>query len=140
MHTLTFEYSSVHGGVAAAYTCGALAAEFGPEHVRVALTPEAEARGWGRASVGVGDVPREPTAQFAPAGSRARRGVAGPTASPSDAGRGYPWSAFRLARGCAVARGEHPGDRGLRCRGGSAGRLNRDHPGKGGRIPPATQG
>jgi hypothetical protein len=46
MHTLTFEYSSVHGGVAAAYTCGALAAEFGPEHVRVALTPEAEARGW----------------------------------------------------------------------------------------------
>jgi hypothetical protein len=46
MHTLTFEYSSVHGGLAAAYTCGALAAEFGPGHVRVALTPDAEARGW----------------------------------------------------------------------------------------------
>jgi hypothetical protein len=46
MQTLTFEYSSVHGGLAAAYTSGALAAEFGPEHVRVALTPEAELRGW----------------------------------------------------------------------------------------------
>jgi hypothetical protein len=43
---LTFEYSSVHGNLAAAYTCGALAAEFGPEHVRVALTAEAEERGW----------------------------------------------------------------------------------------------
>lgn len=43
---LTFEYSSVHGNLAAAYTSGALAAEFGPEQVRVALTAEAEARGW----------------------------------------------------------------------------------------------
>ncbi len=43
---LTFEYTSVHGNLAAAYTCGALAAEFGPEQVRVALTAEAEARGW----------------------------------------------------------------------------------------------
>jgi hypothetical protein len=34
---LTFEYSSVHGALAAAYTCGALAAEFGPEAVRVSL-------------------------------------------------------------------------------------------------------
>lgn len=43
---LTFEYSSVHGALAAAYTSGALAAEFGPEHVRVSLPAEAEARGW----------------------------------------------------------------------------------------------
>jgi hypothetical protein len=43
---LTFEYSSVHGALAAAYTSGALAAEFGPEQVRVALPAEAEARGW----------------------------------------------------------------------------------------------
>jgi len=46
MDTLSFEYASVHGGLAAAYTSGALAAEFGPEQVRVALAPEAEARGW----------------------------------------------------------------------------------------------
>jgi hypothetical protein len=39
---LTFEYSSVHGALAAAYTSGALAAEFGPEHVcvRLAVSPE----------------------------------------------------------------------------------------------------
>jgi hypothetical protein len=43
---LTFGYSSVHCNLAAAYTCGALAAEFGPERVRVALTAEAEHRGW----------------------------------------------------------------------------------------------
>lgn len=43
---LTFEYSSVHGALAAAYTSGALAAEFGPERVRVSLPSEAEARGW----------------------------------------------------------------------------------------------
>jgi len=43
---LTFEYSSVHGSLAAAYTSGALAAEFGPENVRVAITVEAEVRGW----------------------------------------------------------------------------------------------
>lgn len=43
---LTFEYSSVHGALAAAYTSGALAAEFGPEQVRVALPAEAEGRGW----------------------------------------------------------------------------------------------
>lgn len=43
---LTFEYSSVHGALAAAYTSGALAAEFGPEQVRVTLPSEAEARGW----------------------------------------------------------------------------------------------
>jgi hypothetical protein len=43
---LTFEYSSVHGNLAAAYTCGALAAEFGPELVRVAFCTEAEERGW----------------------------------------------------------------------------------------------
>jgi hypothetical protein len=43
---LTFEYSSVHGALAAAYTSGALAAEFGPENVRVALPMEAESRGW----------------------------------------------------------------------------------------------
>jgi hypothetical protein len=42
---LTFEYSSVHGNLAAAYTCGALAAEFGPEYIRVAFTTEAEERG-----------------------------------------------------------------------------------------------
>lgn len=41
---LTFEYSSVHGGLAAAYTSGALAAEFGPERVRVALVAEPEIR------------------------------------------------------------------------------------------------
>lgn len=41
---LTFEYSSVHGGLAAAYTSGALAAEFGPERVRVALATEPEIR------------------------------------------------------------------------------------------------
>jgi hypothetical protein len=41
---LTFEYSSVHGNLAAAYTCGALAAEFGPENVRVALTAKPEDR------------------------------------------------------------------------------------------------
>ncbi|MGX7681491.1 hypothetical protein ACSMXN_21615 [Jatrophihabitans sp. DSM 45814] len=45
MTTLTFEYSSVHGALAAAYTCGALAAEFGPEHVRVSLALDAEERG-----------------------------------------------------------------------------------------------
>lgn len=38
---LTFEYTSVHGALAAAYTSGSLAAEFGPEHVRVALRTEA---------------------------------------------------------------------------------------------------
>lgn len=43
---LTFEYSSVHGALAAAYTSGALAAEFGPERVRVSLPAQAEARGW----------------------------------------------------------------------------------------------
>jgi len=43
---LTFEYSSVHGALAAAYTSGALAAEFGPEAVRVSLPAEAESRGW----------------------------------------------------------------------------------------------
>lgn len=43
---LTFEYSSVYGALAAAYTSGALAAEFGPEQVRVALTVGAEERGW----------------------------------------------------------------------------------------------
>ncbi|MEO7261840.1 MAG: hypothetical protein ABI047_11385 [Jatrophihabitantaceae bacterium] len=43
---LTFEYSSVHGSLAAAYACGALAAEFGPERVRAALAAEAERRGW----------------------------------------------------------------------------------------------
>ena len=42
----TFEYSSVHGNLAAAYTCGALAAEFGPELVRVAFCTEAAERGW----------------------------------------------------------------------------------------------
>lgn len=42
---LTFEYSSVHGNLAAAYTCGALAAEFGPTRVRVAFCTEAEDRG-----------------------------------------------------------------------------------------------
>ncbi len=43
--TLTFEYTSVHGPLAAAYTCGALAAEFGPEQVRVCWAPDAEERG-----------------------------------------------------------------------------------------------
>jgi hypothetical protein len=43
---LSFEYSSVHGALAAAYTCGALAAEFGPEQVRVTLSSQAELRGW----------------------------------------------------------------------------------------------
>jgi len=43
---LTFEYSSVHGALAAAYTSGMLAAEFGPERVRVSLPAEAEGRGW----------------------------------------------------------------------------------------------
>lgn len=42
---LTFEYTSVHGALAAAYTTGALAAEFGPERVRVRLTLEGEERG-----------------------------------------------------------------------------------------------
>lgn len=42
---LTFEYSSVHGALAAAYTSGALAAEFGPEQVRVSLAAHAEERG-----------------------------------------------------------------------------------------------
>jgi hypothetical protein len=42
---LTFEYSSVYGALAAAYTSGALAAEFGPERVRVSLATDAEARG-----------------------------------------------------------------------------------------------
>jgi hypothetical protein len=42
---LTFEYSSVYGNLAAAYTCGALAAEFGPQLVRVAFSAEAEERG-----------------------------------------------------------------------------------------------
>jgi hypothetical protein len=42
---LSFEYSSVHGALAAAYTSGALAAEFGPERVRVSLSIEAEERG-----------------------------------------------------------------------------------------------
>lgn len=41
---LTFEYSSVHGGLAAAYTSGSLAAEFGPERVRVALADEPDSR------------------------------------------------------------------------------------------------
>lgn len=45
MSTLNFEYSSVHGALAAAYTCGALAAEFGPELVRVSLAADAEERG-----------------------------------------------------------------------------------------------
>jgi hypothetical protein len=44
-HVLSFEYSSVHGALAAAYTSGALASEFGPEHVRVSLCAEAEERG-----------------------------------------------------------------------------------------------
>jgi hypothetical protein len=44
-HVLSFEYSSVHGALAAAYTSGALAAEFGPERVRVSLSMEAEERG-----------------------------------------------------------------------------------------------
>ncbi|MCW2528163.1 MAG: hypothetical protein JWM76_3023 [Pseudonocardiales bacterium] len=44
---LTFEYSSVHGALAAAYTSGALATEFGPEQVRVALCTDATERGWG---------------------------------------------------------------------------------------------
>ena|ERR1022692_3411802 len=44
-HVLSFEYSSVHGALAAAYTSGALAAEFGPERVRVTLSTEAEERG-----------------------------------------------------------------------------------------------
>jgi hypothetical protein len=39
---LTFEYCSVHGALAAAYTSGALAAEFGPDRVRVTL-PDASA-------------------------------------------------------------------------------------------------
>jgi hypothetical protein len=43
---LTFEYSSVYGNLAAAYTCGALAAEFGPDLVRVAFCTMAEDRGW----------------------------------------------------------------------------------------------
>jgi hypothetical protein len=43
---VSFEYSSVHGALAAAYTSGALAAEFGPELVRVALSTEAAERGW----------------------------------------------------------------------------------------------
>jgi hypothetical protein len=43
---LTFGYSSVHGNLAAAYTCGALAAEFEPDLVRVAFCAEAEERGW----------------------------------------------------------------------------------------------
>jgi hypothetical protein len=42
---LTFEYSSVHGALAAAYTSGALAAEFGPERVRVSLAADAAERG-----------------------------------------------------------------------------------------------
>jgi len=42
---LTFEYSSVHGALAAAYTSGALAAEFGPERVRVSLPSDTETRG-----------------------------------------------------------------------------------------------
>jgi len=42
--TLTFEYTSVHGGLAAAYTSGALAAEFGPERVRVSLVTDIEVR------------------------------------------------------------------------------------------------
>ena len=46
MTALTFEYSSVHGALAAAYTSGMLAAEFGPENVRVSLPVEAESRGW----------------------------------------------------------------------------------------------
>lgn len=44
---LTFEYCSVHGALAAAYCSGALAAEFGPEHVRVALRRDAAERSWG---------------------------------------------------------------------------------------------
>ena len=43
---LTFEYSSVHGALAAAYTSGSLAAEFGPEQVRVTLTRDCEVSGW----------------------------------------------------------------------------------------------
>ncbi|MDQ1743330.1 MAG: hypothetical protein QOE23_1669 [Pseudonocardiales bacterium] len=36
----------MYGNLAAAYTCGALAAEFGPQLVRVAFSAEAEERGW----------------------------------------------------------------------------------------------
>jgi hypothetical protein len=46
---LTFEYSSVHGALAAAYTSGALAAEFGPDQIRVCLRSDAEERGFGEA-------------------------------------------------------------------------------------------
>ncbi len=42
---LRFEYTSIYGNLAAAYTCGALAAEFGPQLVRVAFSAEAEDRG-----------------------------------------------------------------------------------------------
>jgi len=41
---LAFEYSSVHGNLAAAYTCGALAAEFGPERLRVTFSAAPEER------------------------------------------------------------------------------------------------
>lgn len=43
---MTFEYSSVHGALAAAYASGMLAAEFGPERVRVSLSVDVESRGW----------------------------------------------------------------------------------------------
>jgi hypothetical protein len=45
---ITFEYTSVHGSLAAAYTSGALAAEFGPERVRVSLALDLEDRGISR--------------------------------------------------------------------------------------------
>jgi hypothetical protein len=41
---LTFEYSSGYGALAAAYTSGTLAAEFGPEQVRAG---DAHGRGRG---------------------------------------------------------------------------------------------
>jgi hypothetical protein len=44
---LTFEYASVHGALAAAYTSGALAAEFGPERVRVAWSVDDAERDFG---------------------------------------------------------------------------------------------
>lgn len=47
---LTFEYTSVYGALAAAYTSGALAAEFGPEHVRVALRTDAGDRSYSEQS------------------------------------------------------------------------------------------
>jgi len=43
---ISFEYASVHGALAAAYTAGTLAAEFGAERVRVSLPADPETRGW----------------------------------------------------------------------------------------------